>query len=250
MVCAPDAPSASSVQDVTMVEHETLDPTAQQVASLIDLGRDREAAALGAATARRQDQQSETTAGGAMDALEQVSQLGPEIGAVVAGIRPDQLDNPTPCTKFTVQGVLEHMLGGATMFAAAFRGQAPPDRALPDDLLGSFGPVLGDLVAAMQEPGALDKTIQAPFGEISGENFARFVVLDGLVHGWDMATATGQSYNPPDALVAEADAFARATLDPMRDGDTFADAVEPPVGAAPIERLVAFTGRQLNGGAR
>jgi uncharacterized protein (TIGR03086 family) len=74
--------------------------------------------------------------------------------------------------------------------------------------------------------------------------FARYVVLDGLVHGWDLATATAQPYRPPDDLVAEVDAFARTILDPLRDGDTFAEPVEPPPGASPVERLVAFTGRR------
>ena len=76
-----------------------------------------------------------------------------------------------------------------------------------------------------------------------GETFARFVVLDGLVHGWDMATATGQPYEPPDELVAAADAFAHQALDPLRDGQTFAAAVEPAPDASPIERLAAYTGR-------
>ncbi len=70
-------------------------------------------------------------------------------------------------------------------------------------------------------------------------------MLDGLVHGWDLATSTGQPYAPPDALVVEVDAFARRAVDPLRDGDTFAAAVEPAAAAAPIERLAAFTGRRL-----
>jgi uncharacterized protein (TIGR03086 family) len=70
------------------------------------------------------------------------------------------------------------------------------------------------------------------------------VVLDGLVHGWDLATATGQAYEPPDELVAAAAAFARQAIDPLRDGDTFADAVEPAPGASPIERLANYTGRR------
>lgn len=184
-----------------------------------------------------------------MEVLDQLDQLGPNLGAVVGGISADQLDNPTPCTNFTVRGVLEHMVGGATMFAAAFRGEAPS--APPDgDALENFGPVLSNLVTAMHEPGALDRTIQAPFGEVPGDAFARFVVLDGLVHGWDMATATGQPYDPSDALVADVDAFARATLDPLRDGETFGAEVEPPADATPIERLVAYTGRHVNGGTR
>ena len=67
---------------------------------------------------------------------------------------------------------------------------------------------------AMRSPGALDRTIAAPFGDVPGETFARFVALDGLVHGWDIATATGQAYDPPADLVAEIDAFARAGHQP------------------------------------
>jgi uncharacterized protein (TIGR03086 family) len=178
-----------------------------------------------------------------MDPITQLEQLGPHLGGVVAGITPDQLDNPTPCADFTVRGVLEHMLSGAAAFAAAYRGEEASDPDLSDPL-GGFGPALGDLVGAIAAPGALDQTVAAPFGELPGETFARFVVLDGLVHGWDMATATGQSYEPPDEVVAAAEAFARQALDPLRDGQTFAAATDPKPGASPMERLAAYTGRQ------
>ena len=178
-----------------------------------------------------------------MDPLTQLEQLGPHLGAVVAGITPQQLDNPTPCAEYTVRGVLEHMIGGATTFAAAYRGQEPVEADLHDPL-ASFGPALGDLVAAIRTPGALERTVQAPFGEVAGETFARFVVLDGLVHGWDLATATGQVYEPPDELVVAADGFARQAIDPMRDGQTFADPVEPAAEASMIERLANYTGRR------
>jgi uncharacterized protein (TIGR03086 family) len=68
--------------------------------------------------------------------------------------------------------------------------------------------------------------------------------LDGLVHGWDLAAATGQPYEPTDALVAEAEAYARQAVEPLRDGDTFGPAAVPPPSATPIQRLAAFTGRQ------
>ena len=142
-----------------------------------------------------------------MDPLTQFGELGPPLGAVIAGITPEQLDRPTPCTELTVRGVLEHMVGGATMFAASYRGQAPADPDL-SDVLGAIGPTLEDLGAAMNAPGALDRTIAAPFGEVPG------------------------------------DTFARGQLDALRDGQTFAEAVEAPTGASPIERLAAYTGRR------
>ena len=178
-----------------------------------------------------------------MDVASQLDELGPLLAGVVGGISPPDLGQPTPCAGFDVRGVLEHMIGGATAFAARFRGV---DATTPDtsDVLAAFGPALTELAGAITAPGALDRTMQAPFGEVPGETFARFVVLDGLVHGWDLAVATGQRYEPSDALVNEVQVFAQTTLAPLRDGETFADPVEAPPTATPIDRLAAFTGRR------
>ncbi|MCW2546658.1 MAG: hypothetical protein JWN96_1118 [Mycobacterium sp.] len=180
-----------------------------------------------------------------MDPLEQLDALGPLLAGVVGKIQPDQLGNPTPCASFTVGDILGHMVGGAAAFSAAFRGTEPSASTLPVDNLAAFIPALSDLAEAMHGPDALNRTIQAPFGELDGVNFARFVVLDGLVHGWDLSMATAQTYEPPDELVAGVMAFASGALDGLRDGDTFAAAVEPPDDADPIERLAAYTGRRV-----
>ena len=217
--------------------------TSHTVAELIELGRDREAAELAVAEGGSVDTRRSHTGGGAMNVLDQLDELGPLLAGVVGGIRAEQLDNPTPCARFTVRGVLEHMIGGATNFAGAFRG-VESGEADTTDVLASFGPALAGLAEAMHSPGALDRTIDAPFGETPGESFARFVVLDGLIHGWDLATATGQPYEPSDALVADVQAYADQALEPLRDGDTFAAAVEPRESATPIERFAAFTGRR------
>jgi uncharacterized protein (TIGR03086 family) len=183
-----------------------------------------------------------------MDPLDQLDQLVPVLGGVVTHIGSDQLDEPTPCTQFTVRGVLDHMIAGATSFAAAFRGESTPpaDSNGPSDPLSRFGPAMAGLVDAMHSRGALDRAVAAPFGVVPGQAFARFVVLDGLVHGWDLATATGQPYQPSDPLVAAVDSFAReAILPAMRENGMFAVPVEAPGDATPIERLVAFTGRPV-----
>ena len=189
-----------------------------------------------------------------MGPLEQIDELEPLLGRVASEIGPDDLDAPTPCASFSVRGVLDHMTTGATVFAAAFRGQPAPDLSgkldQAADVVARAGGALSGLMEAIRSPGALERTIASPFGPMPGDAFARFVVLDGLVHGWDIAIATGQGYEPSDALVFEADAFARQAIAPkMRDGDTFADPVDPPSGASPIERLAAFTGRSNRIGA-
>jgi uncharacterized protein (TIGR03086 family) len=213
------------------------------VAALIRAGRDREAAIVGAA--RHRNRGKDRT----MQPLEQLGQLGPLLAGVIGNISAEQLDRPTPCADFTVRGVLEHMIGGATQFAAAFQG-VPPTDPPTGDLLSVLGPALSHLAAAMSMPGALDRTLATPFGDMTGDVFARYVVLDGLVHGWDLATATGQPYQPPTQLVAAADDFAHTIVDRVRDGRAFGAAVEPSADATPIERLAAFTGRHPFGGDR
>ncbi|MEA3056518.1 MAG: hypothetical protein QOD30_1950 [Actinomycetota bacterium] len=181
-----------------------------------------------------------------MDPITQLDHVVPLLDGLVASLRDEDLGRATPCTSFDVRQVLEHMVGGATMFAAAFRGTEPPAGPLPDDIVAAFPGAMERLRDAVHAPGALDRTIAAPFGEVPGEVFARFIALDGLVHAWDIAVATSQRYDPPADLVAAVDGFARQAINEgMRDGDTFAAATEPPDGASPIEQLVAFTGRTV-----
>lgn len=185
-----------------------------------------------------------------MQPTDQLAHILPVVGDVVAGIRPDQLDAPTPCDAFTVHDVLDHMvvLGGS--FAYAFRGEEPPDISAPA-VYGwvpekEFRAAMDDLLDAVRAPGAMERTVSAPFGEVPGETFARFVAFDGLVHGWDLARSTGQDYPPDPEVVAAVDEFARQALTPdMRDGDTFAAETTPPAGASRLEQLVAFSGRTV-----
>lgn len=214
------------------------------ITQLIQQGRDREAAALGS------ERLSTTMRGTPMDPTTQLDQVMPMLKSMVSTLSTDELSAQTPCEKFAVRGVLEHMIGGGSTFAAAFRGEAPPAAPPTGDPIELFPKTMDDLLDAMKGPGALERLVDAPFGTVPGEVFARFVALDGLVHGWDIATATGRAYDPPAELVAAADAFAHQALgDEMRDGDTFKAATDVPADAAPIARLAAFTGRTVPGAA-
>ena len=231
-----------AAHDPSMPESPTPDAASVSVDELIALGRDREA--VEAATRRPQT----TQPGGAMDGVQQLDQIFPLLEQVVDGISPDQLDNPTPCAGFTVTGVMEHMIGGVDVFAPAFRGEPATAGAEAADGTTEerWRRAMAELAGAIHASGAQERTIATPFGEMPGSVFVRYVAFDGLVHGWDLAVSTGQPYTPPADVVAEVDDFVRDLLKPeMRDGDTFAAETEAPPGASPLERLVAFSGRQL-----
>lgn len=187
-----------------------------------------------------------------MDAISQLDAIVPLLNGLVAPLDDNELlAASTPCDSYNVGQILEHMVSGATNFAAAFRGTEPVGGPTPANLVANlvaaFPIAMAELQDAMRSPGAMERTVAAPFGEVPGETFARFVALDGLVHGWDIATATSQPYDPPADVVSSVDDFARQAIGAeMRDGDTFANATQAPAGASPIERLVAFTGRTVD----
>ena len=189
-----------------------------------------------------------------MEPTEQLAVILPTIIDIVEQIDADQLDHPTPCANFDVQGVLDHMIGLGSTFVPALLGEnvevpghgdipPTPDGQVP---AAAFRSVMTSLLAAVDAPGAMDRMIDAPFGTVPGSVFARFVAFDGLIHGWDLATSTGQTYSLPDDVVADVSAFARDALGAdMRDGDTFAAETTAPAGAGALAELVAFSGRTV-----
>ena len=185
-----------------------------------------------------------------MDPNEQLGHILPTITRMVDDILPEVLHNTTPCDRFDVGDVLNHMITLGGTFAYAFRGEEPPEIVAPETAgrvpVAEFRNTMADLLDAVNSPGAMERIVDTPVGQMPGETFARLVAFDGLVHGWDIARATGIGYRLPAEVIAEVDQFAHNALTPdMRDGDTFKEATTPPNDASPIERVAAFSGRTV-----
>ncbi len=164
--------------------------------------------------------------------------------------RPDQMTLSTPCDKWTVRDLINHFAAGGQMFAAAFRGESIDADGEAPDVLGNdpLGAVLSSgeaFAAALASPGAMERMIALPVGEVPAPIALQVATFDVLVHAWDLATATGQSLEPPTDLVDRCDAFARQILQHGARGDAFGPEVMPPPTASPLARLAAFTGRTV-----
>jgi uncharacterized protein (TIGR03086 family) len=163
---------------------------------------------------------------------------------VAERIRPDQLASPTPCSEWSVQDVLDHVVDGTGYLAAALGA----DRSEP-----SGGATAGDLaqgVAAclelMGDPAALEHRSPSPLGfEWSGIEATAGTAMDVLVHTWDLASATGQDVTL-DAGVVEA--CTAMFLPAMPEGGRAAGIIGPAVpvadDASPQDRLLGALGRQ------
>jgi uncharacterized protein (TIGR03086 family) len=182
------------------------------------------------------------------DVLTRFDRAAAAADAVVAAVKTEQLDDPTPCTEWTVRRVLNHMVGGNKAFLSMQTGGYPVDRAadhLGADPLASFQTSVAALRAAFAVEGALTKIVPSPFGEAPGRVLVTRRLHEMMVHGWDIAKATGQSTDLDPELAREClEDFRRLRAD-GRGAGMFADPTEPPPGATAADQLAAFTGRTL-----
>lgn len=180
----------------------------------------------------------------------QLGQVVPILAGLIGRVSPEDLDRPTPCADWTLRDLLNHVIGGARMFAGAFAGDPLQDISghLPDvvgdDPMNAFGRAAAEFGAATQLPGAMERIFPLPFGTMTGRTFLRFAAFDLLVHSWDIATTIGAKVEVSSELVTEIEAFARQVLAEGRDPVNFAPAAPVPTRATPLERLVALSGRR------
>ena len=92
----------------------------------------------------------------------------------------------------------------------------------------------------------LSAEVTLPFATLPADVALRIAAADLLVHTWDLATATGQTFDPPVEFVESVTPFyAEFISPPLREGGLFAAEVERRSRPRrPIDRLVALAGRQ------
>ena len=170
--------------------------------------------------------------------------------ALVDSTSPDQYAAPTPCSDWTVRDLLIHLIAGNVKYVEVGRGKewarGAPDVVLDDDPGAMYHRTMDAMLQAWEQPGVLDRETALPVGRGRAELALYLHLGETLVHGWDLARATGQ----PSAWSAEVvdacfDQF-RSWLPVRRPaGSPFADATTVSPDATPIDRLAAYLGRDV-----
>ena len=179
-----------------------------------------------------------------------VSQLARALdatGLVVNAVTTDQWTAATPCTDWTAADLLRHLVLGNSRFAAAVSGETGPQEAGSGiDLPAAYRESATALLEAFAAPGALERMVTVPFGTVPGSVALHLRLTEVLVHGWDLAKATGQSAEFPADLAEQELVFSQSALEQLPP-DRRPFAPSQPVGqdAPAIERLVACLGRSV-----
>jgi uncharacterized protein (TIGR03086 family) len=170
----------------------------------------------------------------------------------VAGVTPDQLALPTPCAAWDVRALLNHLVGTLALHHALMTDTAPTVSMVPGDLpdvdLLGADPLAAyrtgvEGVLAVTDAEALARTHPTPLGDMPGAALCGFSTLDVLVHGWDLARATGQDAMLDEDLAEQLLAFARQAINDDMRAPRIGPEVAVAADAPSTDRLVAFMGR-------
>ena len=183
-----------------------------------------------------------------MELLEALAQTFDHAAKVVAGVRPDQLDYPTPCRDWDVRALVAHTMGVVMNMGRGASGEEllANVSAVPLGLdVGAQFRDETDRTLAAWAARSLDRDVDVGAGPMPAQVAVRINLLDTATHSWDIARATGQDANLPDEVAATALAACQSIItDAARSFAGFDPAVPAAAAAGPTEQLVAFLGRQ------
>lgn len=171
-------------------------------------------------------------------------------GGVVAEITPEQFEGATPCTDWNVRDLLNHLIWQYETVAAAGSGGTPPapdtDYTAEDHVAAYYSSSVKarDAFAA---PGAMEKKFAMPWGETPGQALLGLVIADTVVHGWDLARATGHDLAIADETAEAVYGMTSGMMEPNGNfprGSAFAPPVEVPPDAPIQDKMLAYLGRR------
>jgi uncharacterized protein (TIGR03086 family) len=191
-----------------------------------------------------------TTAPADVDDVDALEAALATTGALVAAIAPTQWSAPTPCAGWDVRTLTNHLVGGLRIFAAQLTGTDAggehEDDWLGDSPAATYNAAAAAVLAAWRAPGVMAGTLSISLGDVPAPLGAVIELTEVVVHGRDVAVATGQE-DRVDAGQSSAlhDLMLGMGMDSFRVPGVFGQVVPVPTDAPAHRQLLAFLGRRL-----
>lgn len=159
---------------------------------------------------------------------------------VLRGLEDADLSAQTPCPEYDAGGLVEHLLQSLAQLGrmAGFEVLAEAEGTIEERV----SVTAAQAVDAWRARG-LEGNVPGPGGTEMPAAFAASILpVELLLHGWDLAQASGQVLRVSDEVVTYATGLAQPLVTGGR-GRSFGDEVEAGPDASALERLIAFSGR-------
>lgn len=162
----------------------------------------------------------------------------------LAAVPADAWEAPTPCEGWSVRELVQHVIDTQGLFESMVGRTIPP--APGEGLVVAYDHATGVVLDDLRDPAVASTPYESPiFGATTFEAMVDgFLSFDFVVHGWDLAHATGAE----ETIEARDIAWVRGRTDELGDLMRTSGQIGPEVAVGPeateTERLVAFLGRR------
>lgn len=173
------------------------------------------------------------------------------VAGLLDAIRAEQWELPTPCEEFDVRHLAGHLV--ATVRRAKVIGDGGDPLSIPhivtdvtdDGYATAYRNGIDAVWTTWGPDESLQREVTAPWGTIPGSAAVWGYLNETLVHGWDLAVATGQPVEADDSVAQAALEMTQRVLpaEPRGGHVPFASPVEPAADAGPTERVANWSGR-------
>lgn len=167
--------------------------------------------------------------------------------SVAVRVPADAWDNASCCEGWTAKEVAGHISWGLETLANMAEGggmaeQMPEAERAGDDPAATVIAAIDGAIAALDQPGALQRSTPPAFGGMPFDSFVSIMANDALAHAWDISDATGIPHGIDEASATAALESMKPMEAMLRAPGRFDAAVETDSANA-IDQFIAFTGR-------
>ena len=172
-------------------------------------------------------------------------------GRYVASVKDQQWSDATPDEEWDVRALVNHVVSGNFWVSPLVEGKTIEEvgNRYDGDVLGgdpaaAYQQSATEAAAAFNAEGAMQAPCAVSYGPVPGEIYAGHRFIDVLIHGWDLAKATGQDTTLPADLVEAAFEVVEPQKDLLAASGMFGSNVQVPEGADRQTQLLAELGRR------
>ena len=169
---------------------------------------------------------------------------------IVNGVRPEQFGDSTPCDEWDVRTLLNHII----LWTAYSSEQRARGGSVAEDLMNKdfaanpgfaadYAAQANKALDAWADPAAWERDLGVMGSATPSADIAALLIAESVLHGWDLAVATGQRYQCDDATAVAVLDVVREQGELFRQYKGFADPVKVPDDASAFEKALAESGR-------
>jgi uncharacterized protein (TIGR03086 family) len=183
--------------------------------------------------------------GGMTEIADRYRQLADAFQDKIAGVTPERWTDPSPCVGWDARDVVRHVIDVHGMMLVPLGRTLSPAPPVDEDPGGAFAAARADVESVLDDPDLAGTEYDGALGRTRVERtIDGFLGFDLVVHGWDLARATGQDETIDRPRLEEIWRMAEDLGEDLRRSGVCGPAVQVADDAPLQDRVLGLLGRR------